>query len=164
MLGLILYIVFSGRTQTVKKATAYQSSYKELEQSNPVIYMMSSVFPFDLFPDKYVVQDKTISIVRKRFFLSAWSETIPIKDIGSVRIYTGPFFATVILIKKILPPISIELRTLWKKDAIKAKEILDALILKENKLITLPKGISQKEKKRILIDIGTEEEVEKEII
>lgn len=130
---------------------------------NPLLYKAKSVFPFQIFPDKYFVEEKAIYIVRKTFFLMAWTEMIPIQDIGSVRIYTGPFFASLTILRKILPKTSIELRNLWKKDAIKMKEILDGLIMKEANLVDVPEGISVEEKKKIFEEIGKEKEVEKEI-
>lgn len=130
---------------------------------NPVIFSARSVFPFQLFPDRYILQEKTLSIIRKKFFLSAWTETIPIKDIASVRMYTGPLFVSLTLLRKILPQTSIELTDLWKNDGLKFMELLDALIMKENKLVDIPKEISLKSKKKLIYEIGHEKEVEKEI-
>ena len=130
---------------------------------NPIIYIARSVFPFQLFPDIYILQEKTLSIIRKKFFFSAWTETIPIKDIASIRLYTGPLFVSLTILRKILPQTSIEMTDLWKNDGLKFKELLDALIMKENKLVRIPATMSLTTRKKFIYEIGHENEVEKEI-
>src|SRR3989344_4496092 len=127
------------------------------------IFLNFNFIPFQIFPDSYILQEKTLSIVRKKFFFNAWLETIPIKDIASVRLYTGPLFVSLSILRKILPQTSIELRDMWKNDGIKLMELLDALIMKENKLVNIPKKISLKFKKKLIYEIGSEKEIEKEI-
>ncbi|MBI5127150.1 hypothetical protein HZA76_01705 [Candidatus Roizmanbacteria bacterium] len=167
MIYSILLITFSlffiFVTSRVSKSDKSVKSMIKTEEVNPVLYSARSVFPFQIFPDHYIVQEKGLYIVRKTFFMTAWTEMIPIKDVASVRIYVGPFFASLTILRKILPTTSIELRNLWKKDAIKMKEVLDGLIMTEAELIDIPEHISTKTKKEILTEIGTEKEVEKEI-
>ncbi len=130
---------------------------------NPVLFTTKSVFPFQFFPDRYIVQEKNFYIVRKTFFSTGWTEMLPIKDIASVRMYSGPFFASITILRKVLPITSFELRDLWKKDAFKLKEILDGLIMKEAKLINIPQMISSDDKTEMLIRKTGGEDVEKEM-
>lgn len=130
---------------------------------NPVLFTTKSVFPFQFFPDRYIVQEKNFYIVRKTFFSTGWTEMLPIKDIASVRMYSGPFFASITILRKVLPLTSFELRDLWKKDAFKLKEILDGLIMKEAKLINIPQMISSDDKTEMLIRKTGGEDVEKEM-
>ncbi len=130
---------------------------------NPVLFTTKSVFPFQFFPDRYIVQEKNFYIVRKTFFSTGWTEMLPIKDIASVRMYSGPFFASITILRKVLPLTSFELRDLWKSDAFKLKEILDGLIMKEAKLINIPQMISSDDKTEMLIRKTGGEDVEKEM-
>lgn len=146
-----------------KISTSTEEPATRFNTSNQILFSAGSVFPFQLFPDRYFIQEKTVSIVRKQFFSQGWSETISIKDIGGIRLYTGPLFASITIIRKVLPQTTVELRNLWKKDAIKLKEILDGLIITENNLVNIPKKIPLKIEKKILFEIGTQKEIEKEI-
>jgi len=130
---------------------------------NPVLFTTKSVFPFQFFPDRYIVQEKNFYIVRKTFFSTGWTEMLPIKDIASVRMYSGPVFASITILRKVLPLTSFELRDLWKSDAFKLKEILDGLIMKEAKLINIPQMISSDDKTEMLIRKTGGEDVEKEM-
>lgn len=130
---------------------------------NPVLFTTKSVFPFQFFPDRYIVQEKNFYIVRKTFFSTGWTEMLPIKDIASVRMYSGPFFASITILRKVLPLTSFELTDLWKSDAFKLKEILDGLIMKEAKLINIPQMISSDDKTEMLIRKTGGENVEKEM-
>jgi len=156
LLAIILILAFSNDKIDGKHTGKF-------DKSNQILFSAKSVFPFQLFPDKYFVQQKTISIVRKEFFSQGWIETISIKDIGGIRLYMGPLFASITIIRKILPQTSIELRNLWKKDGLKLKELIDGLIITQNKLVEIPEDIPLKVEKKILFEIGHESEVEKEI-
>ncbi|OGK12002.1 hypothetical protein A2954_00300 [Candidatus Roizmanbacteria bacterium RIFCSPLOWO2_01_FULL_37_12] len=159
--SLLLYLVTVIEFHQKKPLSNFND--RKSGEVNPVIFTARSVFPFQIFPDTYILQEKTLSIVRKKFFFNAWLETIPIKDIASVRLYTGPLFVSLSILRKILPQTSIELRDMWKNDGIKLMELLDALIMKENKLVNIPKKISLKFKKKLIYEIGSEKEIEKEI-
>jgi len=160
VLIMLLTIIILYFNTTVKKPKEKPNIFPE---TNQILFSARSVFPFQLFPDKYFVQEKTITIVRKKFFSQGWVETIAIKDIGGLRVYTGPLFSNIMIIRKILPQTTVELRNLWKKDAFKIKELLDGLIITQNNLIEMPKNIPLKVEKKILSEIGREKEIEKEI-
>lgn len=130
---------------------------------NPTLYSTRSVFPLQFFPDLYIVQEKNIYIIRKTFFFSGWTEMVPVKDIASVRMYTGPFFSSLSILRKVIPQTSLEIKDLWKKDAIRMKEMIDGLIIKENKLVDVQENITVEGKKRTIFELGREREVEKEI-
>lgn len=133
------------------------------EKTNPVIFITKSVFPLELFPDKYILQEKTLSIIKKKFFFSNEVETLQIRDIISARLFTGPFFVSITLVRKMPGFPDLELTHLWRADGIKFKDYLDALIMKENRLIKIPENLSIKNKRKLLYEIGREKEVELEI-
>lgn len=133
------------------------------DKSNQILFSARSVFPFQLFQDKYFIQEKTLSIVRKEFFSQGWIETIAIQDIAGIRMYTGPLFSSITIIRKVLPQTLVEMKNLWKSDAFKMKELLDGLMMTGNQLVDMPKNVNLKTQKKILIEIGKENEVEKVI-
>ncbi len=53
-----------------------------------------SVFPFDLFPDTISLQKDKIDITHRPFFFTKEVFTVFINDIRTIRITSGPFFAT----------------------------------------------------------------------
>lgn len=161
--SLIIFLTIIFIYFTSSKELSDDGVATKFKNSNQILYSAHSVFPFQIFPDRYFIQQKTISIVRKHFFSQGWVETISIKDIGGIRLYTGPFFSSITIIRKVLPQTTVELRNLWKKDAFKLKELLDGLVITENKLVEMPNQIPLKTEKKILFEIGTEKEVEKEI-
>jgi len=144
---------------TIKAAPDQDISLK----TNPVIFSVRSVFPLELFPDKYILQEKTMSVIKKKFFFSSEIETVQIKDILSSRLYTGPVLVSLTLVRKMPGFPEIQLTNLWKSDGLKFKQYLDALIMKENKLVKVPNDLSLKSKKKLIYEIGREKEVEIEV-
>jgi hypothetical protein len=53
-----------------------------------------SVFPFDLFPNTIALQKNKIDIIHRHFFFTKEVFTVFINDIRTIRIHSGPFFAT----------------------------------------------------------------------
>lgn len=129
-----------------------------------ILFSTRSIFPFQVFPDRYILEENGLYIVKKLFFGMAWTEMFPIKDIATARLYSGPFFSSITIhFRMSLPVRSFQLRNLWKKDALRMKEILDGLILKQNQSINVPSNLPLEVKKKILHQEGREREVEKEI-
>ena len=73
-----------------KKETAKLE--KLADRAGSVIYELSSVFPFQLFPDKIIIDENKITIVRKEIF---FKRIIPImhRDILSIKVNRGILFA-----------------------------------------------------------------------
>ncbi|MFZ5425047.1 MAG: hypothetical protein ACOZAO_04580 [Patescibacteria group bacterium] len=65
------------------------------KESNPLM-IASTVFPFTLFPDRIEVYRKKIVIVRNYLPLLKTEFPILIKDIKTVTVTTGVFFATIV--------------------------------------------------------------------
>ena len=80
----------------------------------------------DLFPDELVIQNKTVSVIRKDF-LSTYVETMPVNEIGEVALTAaGPFAALNIRAKN--PGNELEIRSLPIGKAKRAKEVIDKLL------------------------------------
>lgn len=93
-----------------------------------VLYAISSVFPLDLFPDKIVIRLNHIDIIHGIFFWSGSNDRIQIIDIREVNIQYNPFFATLVLTPAGEPSSPLQIKYLWKGQAIRAKRILVGML------------------------------------
>lgn len=107
------------------------------QESSRVILDVSTVFPFDFFPDKLVLDEMKVSIHTSYFFYSKEIQSIEYKDISHVLVQQGLFFAKLEIFAH--QPIPVEY--LRKNDAIRARRMIQGMIIakKENIPIeTLP--------------------------
>src|SRR5687767_8473081 len=86
-------------TKTVDNVSApAKEEIKKLDvlttETESVIYQVASVFPFQLFPDKIIVDKNKVTIVRKQLL---YKRIFPIllEDIRTVKVTRGPFFASI---------------------------------------------------------------------
>lgn len=98
-------------------------------KSSQILYQLSTVFPFDFFPDTITINANKIDIVTSEFFFSHHTTSIPIKDIANVEMETTPFFATIQIINIRAPMRPISINYLRQHEAIKAKSIIDGLLV-----------------------------------
>jgi hypothetical protein len=129
---------------------------------NPTYLVIQSIWPFDLFPDTVTVQENAVSIVKKQFFSLAETETIPYDNLSGVKLYSGPLFGSLDFSRK-FPPLEYELKYLPRSQALKAKETIDALMLKSQQKIKVKETLPLEEKKTIIQNAGSNEDVKAEI-
>lgn len=95
------------------------------------LYTLSSVFPFDLFPNKIFIEQKQVIIIYSQFFWSYQDYHVLVEDILMPVVEMGPFFATLRL--ELGPggfmqnPPSITF--LKKTEALRAKRIIMGLLI-----------------------------------
>ena len=129
---------------------------------NRVLFILKTIWPFVFFTDTLIIREKTVTLIDKLFVLSVWSDTFSIKSLTGVYLSTSYFFATLTIVRKD-PKIEYQLHFLKKAAAIRAKEILDGLLLVKENLIKVPKNLSTKEEKEVLAEIGQEQDIEEEM-
>jgi hypothetical protein len=100
-----------------------------VEKSSHVLFSMQTVFPFDFFPDTLTINANKIDVVKTSFFASHQTSSIPLRDIANVEIQTSPFFATLRITNIRYPMHPKVLRFLKKHEAMKAKNIIDGLLV-----------------------------------
>ncbi len=83
----------------------------------------------DLFPDELLIQEKTISVIKRTFMMSA-VQTIPVKDIGRVVYVDMPLFGGLEILGKNTAH-DLKISGLKKVEALKAKEVLEGLLLED---------------------------------
>lgn len=115
-----------------------------------VLYRLSAVWPFDLFPDELIIRENSVS-VRRRFLLYSYLETLPIRDIGRTVLVNAVFFACLIIMGK-TPLHELHIKNLPKRSARRAKIAIDELLLKQ--------GTSSQAVKDAVSGPQTEEELE----
>lgn len=121
----------------------YESSNLPAQQDfNRELLRVKAHWITDIFPDELVVQEKTISIVRNHF-LTSFVETMPVCDIGRVVYINTPFFAGIRILGK---NTAHELRIggLNKTYAMKAKQLIEGLLLEESGSIEIPGWMESK--------------------
>ena len=100
-----------------------------IDRSQKVLLKISSVFPFTLFPHQLSIDINQVNIRLGQFFWTDRRQSINIKDIGDVIIDTVPFFATIKIIDKDYVENLIEINFLKKRDAIKARKVIQGLMV-----------------------------------
>lgn len=120
------------------------------------LYKLSSVFPFDLFPDDIVIEQKQVVIVQRNFFYSSEQFQISIKDILAPVIESNFFFSKLKLelgaggFKQNPPSIS----HLKKEEARKARRIIMGLVVANKENIELS-GMDHNEMLRKIEKVGS---------
>ncbi|MDO8572000.1 MAG: hypothetical protein Q7R79_04945 [bacterium] len=115
------------RPQTTSTPNKLEGLPKLYSEAHEVLYSLSTVFPFVLFPDKIIIRRNHVDLVTGIFFWSGSTTRVQIPDIRQVVLHYDPFFATM----EITPqgPLEHVLRVtfLWKSQAIRAKRLIAGL-------------------------------------
>lgn len=127
-----------------KKEKAVSEKEKEkvetlIQKAQRVLLEIHTLFPFDLFPDKLTIDENKVNVVTSEFFFSGRVHSVMIKDISDVLADAGLLFAKLQIIDKGYIENSIELRYLRREDALKARRIIQGLIMARDAGIDLTK-------------------------
>lgn len=126
--------------EKLKKEPSDEEKLAELiKQTTRVLFSATNIFPFDLFPDSIVINVDRISVINRQFFGSEQVYTILVKDLADTAIETIPFFATLVIIDDRYKDKPVKVRFLSRQDAIKARRILQGLILGREQKIDFSK-------------------------
>ena len=71
-----------------------------VEKSNRILASVTSLFPFDLFPNTINVEEGRITVIVRNFFFSSQVHSVDIKDISNIFINLAPFFAQLVIVSK----------------------------------------------------------------
>src|SRR5258706_2133265 len=132
---------------------------KIIDRTNNVIYELCSVFPFQLFPDKIIIDENKVTIVRKEFL---FKRIFPImyEDLLTIRVNRGLFFAAMEFEVKRLAKKPRPISFLSPKRATVAKQYIMGLVEAKKANIDFSKLTAGQIKQR-LEEIGkASEEVE----
>lgn len=143
-----------------KKTASLPRTGKSIPIVNRVLLRAEARFPFDLFPDAIIISENEVTVIRKVFFFSGWTETVPVADIKRITYFKGPFFATLAIEQKNGEKIGIGY--LNSEDAFFAREIIEGLILKHEGKVHIPPAAPPAVEAEILREAGKEPDEEKE--
>jgi len=97
-----------------------------VRKSNRILTSISSVFPFDIFPNVINVEEGRITIIT-RHLLSSEVHSVDIKDISNVFINTAIFFSQLVIISKTFEENEIKIRNLKPREAVYIRRIIEGL-------------------------------------
>jgi len=129
--------VQAGDPSSVEVAQTVAKLEKLASESTQVLFTCSSVFPFELFPTRLIIDKTKVDIERQIFFASKAVETILIKDIFSVAVETDLLFASLVLIHRLPNQPQVRVKFLSKKDAFRCQHILEGLMVVDNENVDL---------------------------
>lgn len=116
------------------------SEDKRLDQlvvsSNVPLFKLSSVFPFDFFPNHITIEPSQINIVISAF-LSDRRLSFAYDDISDVFVDQTIFFACLKIIDKHFGQNSVEINFLKRNDALRARRIIQGLIVANREKVNL---------------------------
>lgn len=87
------------RNKATKKEEDRQTVSDLVKKSNRLIISISSLFPWDFFPNTIEVEESRVTFIFRQF-LSSQSHSVDIKDISNVFIQSSLFFSTLQIVSR----------------------------------------------------------------
>ncbi len=122
-------------TGDVKKIIQQEQANVIAEKSARVLFRCKSLFPFDLFPDEFTIDQLKVTKRQREFFSSEAIHSVLISDISHVEVTYAGFLARLIIKRSNGEYVSVG--NLKKKDALKAKQIIQGIIVAKSQNIEL---------------------------
>lgn len=133
-------------SEAIKDAVKEEEIQKDkfntlLSNGTRVLYKLNSVFPFAFFPDTLTVDCEKVTLKLVEFFFASEIRSIHIKNISHVYVDTSPFFATMTLLDQSVmsEKTAIAIPYLWKGQAMRARRIIQGLIVAHKEKIDVQK-------------------------
>ncbi len=114
------------KNQAEKKEIDRQMVNDLVKKSNRCIISVSSVFPWNLFPNTIEVEESRVTFILRQF-MSSQSHSVDIKDISNVFIESSYFFATLQIVSRTYIKNNIKINYLHKEKAKEVKMIIEGL-------------------------------------
>lgn len=102
-----------------------------VSRADKILLQAHGIFPFDFFPDTLTIDANKVNIIIKTFFATETATSVLIKEIMDVRVESSLFFGKLIIDygPHPLKVSTVYIPTLHKKDALKAKEIIEGMLV-----------------------------------
>lgn len=102
-----------------------------LNRAEKILFKANAFFPFDIFPDTITIDANKVNVIQRTFFYSETATSILLKEIMDVRVESALFLARLIIdygphplkVSTVIVP------KLHRKDALKAKEIIEGVLV-----------------------------------
>lgn len=109
-----------------------------IDKTQPLLRIRTSI-PLDPFPNEIVIDANKVSIIYRYFFASENIHSVFIKDISDVLVETSLIFSTLKIVDVGFTENSIDINYLKTKDALKARRIIQGLVVAQKNGIDLSK-------------------------
>lgn len=121
---------FETKKDAIKSEVASNQKIDDLTKKvGIVLHKISTVFPFEFFPTDIIIRPTKVDIINRQFFWSEEIHTTMIKDITDITINTSIFFAALVITDQGYHDKLISVRFLKKSHALKARRIIQGLII-----------------------------------
>lgn len=112
------------------KAKVVKDQFKKvIDRSRKVLLKITTVFPVHFFPTIITIDEAKINIIRKEFFGCESVRSIPIKNIQYISAEVGLLFGTLRIKAFGYADTEFYINYLWASDALKARRIIEGLIV-----------------------------------
>lgn len=109
----------------------------ELLKNKKILYQTSAIFPFHLSPDQIVIDTQKVTIFYNQFLGPTSAETVLIDNIGDVDIDVSFVFGALKILSSSHQNQWLEITHLPKSEAIKARRIIEGLLIARKEGIDL---------------------------
>ncbi|MDQ3008528.1 MAG: hypothetical protein M3Q81_02940 [bacterium] len=106
-----------------------QTSPQDITSNNETLIQIKSVFPFDFFPDEVVLDRFKINIIKREFFFTERSVTIPLSGGTNIRVNKGPFMSQIEINDRLSEIESVKVRFLKNDDAVRFREVVEGMVI-----------------------------------
>lgn len=118
-----------------ERQSEIKESKKDLDiiasRANQILFSAKAIFPFDFFPNSITIDANKVNIIIRTFFFTETVTSILLKEIMDVRAEITLFLGKLVIdygphplkINTVYVP------TLWKSDALRAKEIIEGVLV-----------------------------------
>lgn len=112
------------------QSNRHNEKLRELvDGTNDLLLKVSTVFPFDFFPDELTIDEYKVNIVFREFFYSEDIHSIMIPLIKDIEVETSLLFGTLKIVPDGYPAQPVCIKFLKKGDALKARRIIQGLMV-----------------------------------
>lgn len=105
------------------------------DNSQEVLIMAESIFPFNFFPDTITVSRMKVSVAKRYFFRVAEVTSMQIDDILNVEVDVGPLFGSLSIYTRIQGIAPLRITFLSRGKAIEVKRVLEGYIIAKSQEI-----------------------------
>lgn len=106
-------------------------------QSQIVLFKAQSVFPFDFFPSDLLIDEVKVTVVERIFLQTAQIRSVAINDMSAVTADVSLFFGCLTLTDRYFSQQPITVKYLFRKDASKARRIIQGLMISRDEKIDI---------------------------
>lgn len=141
MVGILRKTIFRYKNNSENNVSADEGkkAQKLADTSSEILFRTKTVFPFVFFPDELIIDKVKVNIEEGNFFASGREISIEYEDLLNVSVSYGPIFAHVTFMTKYFLPKPLIFKYLWKKDALKAKQLIQGIVICKQKGIDIAK-------------------------